>query len=80
MIGKPAAPDVRLEAMMVVLVERPQWYTAGKFLVIFEQNSLIHAREACATQLRDVSRERKVFFFLLCVVLWLSGWGLFDVS
>ena len=72
MFGKPAAPDVRLEAMMVVLVERPQWYTAGKFLIIFEQNSPIHAREACATQLRDVSRERKVFF-LLCVVLWLSG-------
>ena len=79
MNGKPSAPDVRLEAMMVVLVERPQWYTAGEFL-IFEQNSLIHAREVCATQLRDVSRERKVFFFLLCVVLWLSGWELFDVS
>ena len=68
MNGKHAAPDVRLEAMMVVLVERPQWYTAGEFL-IFEQNSLIHAREAWATQLRDVSRERKVFFPAVCCTL-----------
>ena len=47
------------------------------------QTSFRREREACAAQLRHVSREREglfFFFLLLCLVLLPSGRGLSDVS